>query len=393
MSSICGIIDFYSDKLSFERIHAMGRSMVLRGREQSGAYIERGVALQHNRMIFSSPNGERQPYNLGRGEDSYTVIFDGEIYSLDGLSEPIELCGFESCPRVLLEAYLAFGYECVEHIDGAFAFAIYDKTRNEVFVARDRAGLKPLYYMSDGTAFVFASEIKGMLRYMNHSAEIDRAAVAEKIRAPIGSVRSEDIYKDIHELPAGSFALHSRLGTQISGYRSTASRGKPSWHRESSSLCPDTKTFCYDPLSLLHEIMIGFDYPCFDEYMPSFLETIKANRAQKHASIEDITLNIDPAYSAERADRLGMMNGVMVNTLAPQNEKVFKNNSFYRCEKNLAQEVQRLFSDRKSKVYSMLGGEFLDLIKKEKDVKQRLRSYAMIIQTERWLNTYPVFWV
>jgi len=106
-----------------------------------------------------------------------------------------------------------------------------------------------------------------------------------------------------------------------------------------------------------------------------------------------MTFAIDPLYSAERADRLGMMNGVMVNTLAPQNEKVFKNNSFYRCEKNLAQEVQRLFSDKNSKVYAMLGSEFLDLIKKEKDVKQRLRSYAMIIQTERWLSTYPVFWV
>ncbi|MBE6531444.1 MAG: hypothetical protein E7679_05090 [Ruminococcaceae bacterium] len=393
MSSICGIIDFYSERLSFERIHAMGRSMVLRGREQSGAYVERGVALQHNRMVLSSSRSERQPYNIVRGEDSYTVVFDGEIYSLDELSDPIELCGFECCPRAVLEAYLAFGYECVEHMDGAFAFAIYDKTRNEVFVARDRAGLKPLYYMNDGTAFVFASEIKGMLRYMSHSAEIDRAAVAEKIRAPVGSVRGEDIYKEIHELPAGSFALHSKLGTQVSGYRYGASHGKPSWRRESAIICPDTKAACYEPLSLLHEIMIGFDYPCFDEYMPSFLETIKANRGQKRVSIEDMTFAIDPLYSAERADRLGMMNGVMVNTLAPQNEKVFKNNSFYRCEKNLAQEVQRLFSDKNSKVYAMLGSEFLDLIKKEKDVKQRLRSYAMIIQTERWLSTYPVFWV
>ena len=393
MSSICGIIDFYSDRISFERIRDMGRSMVLRGREQSGAYIERGVALHHNRMILTSAQSERQPYNFKRGEDSYSVIFDGEIYGIDDFSEPMEFYGFESSPRALLEAYLAFGCECVEHIDGAFAFAIYDKTRKEVLVARDREGLKPLYYMNDGEKFVFASEIKGMLRYLCHSAEIDKAAVAENIRAPIGSISGGDIYKEIHELPAGSFALHSRLGTQISAYRRTEIRKEAKRKFENRLLCPDIRTAYHDVPSLLHEIMIGFDYPCFDEYMPSFLAFIKANRAQKRVSIEDVTLNIDPEYSAERADRLGMMNGVMVNVLAPQNEKAFKNNGFHRCEKNLAQEVQRLFLDRSSKVCTMLGGEFFDLIKKEKDVKQRARSYAMIIQTEQWLNTYPVFWI
>lgn len=392
MSSICGIIDFYSDRMSFGRVRDMGRSMVLRGREQSGAYLEQGVALQHNRMIFSSSQTERQPYNFRQGEDSYSIIFDGEIYSINDFGESIEFCGFDSCPKALLEAYLAFGYQCVEHIEGAFAFAIYDKTRNEVFVARDKSGAKPLYYMNDGTVFIFASEIKGMLRYMTHSAHIDRAAVAEKIRAPIGNVRGGDIYKEIHELPAGSFALHSKLGTQISSYRSTASQINTPRNWESSLLCPDTRTVCYDLVSLLHEIMIGFDYPCFDEYMPSFLELIKANRAQKRVSIEDITINIDPIYSAERADRLGMMNGVMVNSLVPQSERPFKNNNFYRCEKNLAQEVQKLFSDKNTKVRAMLGSEFFDLIKKEKDAKQRARSYAMIIQTEKWLNTYPVYW-
>lgn len=389
MSSICGIIDFESDKVSAERLISMGRAMVLRGREQSGAYIDGGVGIQHNRMILTGSKRERQPHTVVCEEGSYTVALDGELYRVGELSSPFSAYGVKSSAYALLESYISFGYETVYTLEGSFALAVYDKQRKEVLLAKDASGSKPLYYLKDGGRLVFASEIKGLLRYLDGNAEIDRAALRELILSPAGSIRATDIYKGICELEAGSFALHSALGTQISRYRGDKTPIRVSERVSESTVTPSSKA-SVELQELLGEMLIAFDYPCFDEYMPSFVAALKGLGNVTRATLEDASFKYGEEYALERADRIGMMRGIMLSVIPPSDQRQYVSRGFGKNEKKLADEVGKLFGDRPSRVSLMLGKNILSDISREKDAASRARSYALLLQSELWLSSYPL---
>ncbi len=391
MSSICGIVDFESRLVDFDMLRDMSRAMILRGRAQSGAYMNRGVGFAHNRMILSGRERDRQPYTVTRGGHSYTVVFDGELYNMGNIADIFELCGFSCAAEAVLESYIAFGYECAEYLDGSFAFAIYDELRSEVFLARDKMGGKPLYYMRDGERFLFSSEIKGLLRCMPEGAEVDTDAVRALICGGVGEVRGADIYKGISELPAGSFAIHSRLGNQIWGYKRRIDGGElERWKKGSVALPPAAEAECRELQTMLREILTAFDYPCFDEYMFGFLATLKENSSAGAITVEDRSLAFGTEYALERADRLGMMNGVMVRITPPSEDKRIKNSVLSKTENKLIEIAERLFADGESRVRKLLGENIFTLAESEKDIRRRIRFYGMIIQAEYWLSTYPI---
>ncbi|MBO5416620.1 MAG: hypothetical protein J6A83_08345 [Clostridia bacterium] len=391
MSSICGIVDFEANTFDFERLRDMGRAMVLRGKDQSGAYIKSGVGFQHNRMIWSGGVRSRQPYTAVKGERAYTIVFDGELYNIGKISDLFGFCGFGSAAEAALECYIAFGYECVEQMDGAFAFAVYDEKSKEVFLARDSIGAKPLYYLNDGGRLVFASEIKGILRYLRDGVEADRAAVEELVRAPVGMIGGADIYRGIKELGESCFAVHSRLGTQVSEYRSSAeSRGFFGREGRGEILCPSCEGKFSDIEALLHEILVAFDHPAFDEYMPEYIEAIKKSAAAKKATVCDRALLIDVAYALERADRIGMMNGVMVNIVPPDEERRERRSGIVKAERSLSDIGERILNDKESYIFKYFGNRIKEAAARERDARQRVRMYGRIIQTEQWLASYPI---
>ncbi len=387
MSSICGIVDFESSFVDFNTLKDMGKAMVLRGKEQSGAYISRGVGFHHNRMILSEPAKERQPYSVERGGHTYTVIFDGELYNMANIPCASDLLGFTSAAEAVLEGYIAYGYKCVEYFEGIFAFAIYDEEKREVFLARDGLGAKPLYYINDGRVLVFASEIKGILKYLKEGVEIDRGALCELITSPIGMIGGADLYRGIKELPESAFAIHSRLGTQVGEYLPS----KISESRISGEILTAENTIkCESLTSVLNEALVAFDHPAFDEFMCGYLNLLKAIKGTDRAVIEDSALSIDFGYAMQRADRLGMMNGILIETRAVEQEKKIKNSVLYRAEKYLLDGASELICGGDSYISSIFGEEILESVKGEKDIRRRIRSYGMIIQSERWIRSYPI---
>lgn len=391
MSSICGIADLEARYFDFERLRDMGRAMVLRGKDQSGAYISRGVGLQHNRRIGSGDKKCRQPLSLRRGENIYTIVFDGELYNVGNISDLFGFCGFRSFSEAALECYIAFGSECLSHMDGAFAFAIYDESRREVFLARDGMGAKPLYYLNDGRVLVFASEIKGLLRYLRDGVEIDAVALSELVRAPAGMISSEDLYRDIKSLPPSSFAIHSRFGTQLGRYkRARDTVGFSRWRDSADMIRPTLEPPPRDTESLLHEILVAFDRPAFDEYMPSYISALRKRSGTGRAVISDRALLMDVDYALERADRLGMMNGVMVNIVPPEDDGREKKAAIVKTERLLSDIGDRILCDKESHIFRYFGNGIKNSVLVEKDVKKRLRSYGKIIQTEQWLASYPI---
>ena len=390
MSAICGIVDFGRGSVSPDMLRDMARAMILRGREQSGAYVVRGVGLAHDRMILSGGAHERQPYTVRRGGRDYTIVFDGELNNIGDIADIFEIGAFSSSAEAALECYIAFGYECVQYLEGSFAFAVYDESGGEIFLARDKRGGKPLYYAADGENLIFSSEIKGILRCFPEGAEVSARAVRKILEGNVGEVRGGDLYLGISELPAGSFALHSRLGTQVWSYRRRTDGDSSFSARRGEVITPDIDVTDTPIEPLLCEILTAFDYPCFDEYMLGFLTSLKAHRGARSVTVADRSLAFGESYSLERADRLGMMNAMMVNVVSHEDDKRVKNSVFSRLEKRLKEIAAERLGGGACRTNEIFGEDILSFAERQKETRARVRIYGAALQTEYWLASYPI---
>lgn len=174
---MCGINGFLSqDAEALRRMHAV---TVPRGPDDEGFFETPEISLAHNRLsiIDLSPGGH-QP--MGSRDGRYEIVFNGEIYNFRELRGELEARGVrfrsQSDTEVLLEAFAAWGPDCLPKLNGMFAFAIWDRERRELFLARDPFGIKPLYHAVVKGVFVFSSEMKALLAY-GHPREIDGDAL------------------------------------------------------------------------------------------------------------------------------------------------------------------------------------------------------------------------
>lgn len=166
MSIMCGIVGFnWEDK---ELVREMAFRLAHRGPDQCGIYTDSSVSLGHCRLsIIDLSERGRQPMSNETG--TIWIVFNGEIYNYQSLKEELEAKGhrFQSNTdtETIVHAYEEYGQRCVERLNGMFAFAIWDSTKKTLFLARDRLGVKPLYYHFNNGNMVFASEIKSILAH------------------------------------------------------------------------------------------------------------------------------------------------------------------------------------------------------------------------------------
>jgi asparagine synthase (glutamine-hydrolysing) len=191
-----------------------------RGPDDDGSMLKDGVALGMRRLAIIDLAGGHQPIS---GEDaSATVVFNGEIYNFLELQPQLEGRGHvfrtRSDTEAIVHAYEEYGTACVDHLRGMFAFAIWDERERRLFIARDRAGEKPLYYtITPGGTFVFGSELKALLEH----PEVRRETSAESLDAyfSLGYVPDPlSIFKDIKKLPPGHFLTFSNGRVEIKQY-------------------------------------------------------------------------------------------------------------------------------------------------------------------------------
>lgn len=179
---MCGIAGFnWNDQNLLAR---MMDSIHHRGPDESGIVIDGSVSLGHQRLNIIDLESGRQPiYNE---DETIVVIFNGEIYNHRSLRVDLETKGHRfytnTDTEVIVHAYEEFGIECVQQFNGMFAFAIYDTNKKCIHLARDRIGVKPLYYFSDGNKFLFASEIKALLQDSTIPREINIGAFHDYLK-------------------------------------------------------------------------------------------------------------------------------------------------------------------------------------------------------------------
>ncbi len=166
MCGICGIYNFKSQRpVPAELLRAMTNTMVHRGPDDEGYYVHEALGLGMRRLRIIDLEGGVQP--MANEDQSIWVIFNGEIYNHNELRVDLEARGHQfrtrSDTEAIVHAYEEFGLDCVKQFNGMFAFAVWDRRSNRLLLARDRIGIKPLYYRINENGIVFGSELKPIL--------------------------------------------------------------------------------------------------------------------------------------------------------------------------------------------------------------------------------------
>ena len=196
---MCGIVGSVNHKISYSKVNEI---MLHRGPDEQNGYAYKNVDLYHLRLSILDATGGKQPMHL---EDRYTIIFNGEIYNHAELRQQFELTGNSySDTETILLLFHRFREKCLDLFDGMFAFAIYDKSESTIFLARDRAGKKPLYIYKDGHKIVFASELNCLKALL--TLEIDERNLFQYLRLGV-FYKSLTPYKKVKELEPGSYAI------------------------------------------------------------------------------------------------------------------------------------------------------------------------------------------
>jgi asparagine synthase (glutamine-hydrolysing) len=182
MCGICGVIHHdRSLHVDIATLKAMNQQIVHRGPDDEGYYATENVGLAMRRLSIIDVHTGKQP--VTNENQTVWLVYNGEIYNHLELKARLEANGHrfrsKSDTETIVHLYEEYGEECVLHLRGMFAFALWDSNKRRLFLARDRLGIKPLYYRQSQQTFLFASEIKALLAHPGVSAELNRAALPE----------------------------------------------------------------------------------------------------------------------------------------------------------------------------------------------------------------------
>jgi len=204
MCAIAGILNLLAEEA---QVVAMLRTMQRRGPDAVGVFQDRECTLLHARLAVVDPERGAQPMQLDFGQELYTIVYNGELYNTEELRRELASLGHvfasHSDTEVLLHAYAQWGKECLEKCNGIFAFAVWEKRASRLFLARDRMGVKPLFYCPYQGGFLFASEIKTILAYPGMQAQLDEQGAAEILLLGPGRSPGCGVLRNVYELEPG----------------------------------------------------------------------------------------------------------------------------------------------------------------------------------------------
>lgn len=218
MCGIAGLINF-KKSVDFSHIREMTECLSHRGPDDTGYFIDNHLAFGFKRLSVIDVKHGHQP--MQTSDENFTVIFNGEIYNFKDVREKLKSYGYSfqtNCDtEVLLYAFSHWGSKCVDEFNGMFAFAIYDKKMKDVYIARDRLGIKPLYYAFVGDTLLFGSEIKSILQHPGFIRKANYNAISSYLtfRYPLGE---QSVFDGIKKLSPGHLMKVNMSGIEIKKY-------------------------------------------------------------------------------------------------------------------------------------------------------------------------------
>lgn len=222
---MCGFVGFANLKENISsktNIYNMNESISKRGPDEDGYYYEEHICLGHKRLIVVDPDGGKQPMSAMKDGNLYTIVYNGQLYNTKDLRSELEENGFTfdsySDTEVLLKSFIFWKYDVVKKLNGIFSFAIWNSKKNELFLARDHFGVKPLFYTIYNNTLVFASEIKALFKYPGIEAKLDEQSIAELFGIGPARTAGLGIFKNIYEIKPAHFGIFNESGLHIERY-------------------------------------------------------------------------------------------------------------------------------------------------------------------------------
>jgi len=222
---MCGIVGYYCDRVERNLAGALGRSvesLAHRGPDDAGIFtaMDGRIGLGHRRLsVLDLSRSGRQPMESEDGRAA--IVYNGEVYNFAQIREQLTGCGYSfksgTDTEVILKAYLKWGIGCLERFIGMFAFCILDRRDMSLFLARDRLGIKPLYYFKGQGTFIFASELKAMMAFPDFPRDVNKDALAlylhyQYVPAP------HSIFQDTFKLAPGHYMKFDGRDISIKRY-------------------------------------------------------------------------------------------------------------------------------------------------------------------------------
>ena len=211
MCAIAGILDLPVENNIRNNIL---KTMARRGPDENGIYQTENCTLFHSRLTIIDPTGGKQPMTLMYGGEEYTIVYNGELYNTDEIRRGLHTLGHQflshSDTEVILHAYAQWGEDMLPKLNGIFGLAIWERKRKTLFLARDRMGVKPLFYCLHRGGLLFASEMKTLLAYPTVSAKLDAEGVAELLLLGPGRTPGSGILRGMQEIEPGCCARYRR---------------------------------------------------------------------------------------------------------------------------------------------------------------------------------------
>lgn len=216
---MCGIAGWFDRKKDLREeqniFEKMSESLERRGPDSGGMYLSECIGLVHRRLAVIDLKNGRQPMSKTYNGKTCTIVYNGEIYNTEELRDFLKAKGFRfftsSDTEVVLTAYLYWGEKCTEKLNGIFAFAVWDSQNQILFLARDRIGVKPLFFYEYDQGILFASEVNCLLQNPMIKPQIDEQGLCELFLLGPGRTLGQGIYKGIGEMLPGEYAVYDGL--------------------------------------------------------------------------------------------------------------------------------------------------------------------------------------
>ncbi len=222
MCGIAGLIDYSGNKPDISQRREMMDTLLRRGPDAQGEYLSDYVTLLHARLAVVDIENGMQPMRCFFNGGEFTIVYNGELYNTDEIRRQLlregESFRGHSDTEVLVKAYAHWKERCLERLNGIFAFAIWETNTQELFIARDRMGVKPFFFARPKGAFLFASEIKTILKHPDVEPIIHSNGISELLFIGPGRTPGCGVFRDIFELRPGYCGTFSPKGICIHPY-------------------------------------------------------------------------------------------------------------------------------------------------------------------------------
>ncbi|HLG27792.1 MAG TPA: asparagine synthase (glutamine-hydrolyzing), partial [Paenisporosarcina sp.] len=223
MCGITGWIHFNRDlRTQVPVVEKMTKTLSKRGPDDDNVWMETHAVFGHRRLTVVDPIGGKQPMTKIHQDYRYTLCYNGELYNTEDLRKELLRKGYtfsgHSDTEVLLTSYIEWKEQCVEYFNGIFAFAIWDEKEQKVFIARDRLGVKPLFYSENNGGLIFGSEIKALLAHPDLKPQLSRVGLTEVLAVGPSRKPGSGVFHGVNELRPAHALTVSRLGLRIWRY-------------------------------------------------------------------------------------------------------------------------------------------------------------------------------